>query len=87
MTMSDVKKITEEELKALNEVVTPMKKITEALGSMEINKAKALKDYEGFEAQLQELQKGLEEAYGSVSINLQTGEITEEEAPEMKVAE
>jgi len=85
--MSDVKKITEEELKALNEVVTPMKKITEALGNMEINKAKALKDYEGFEAQLQELQKGLEEAYGSVSINLQTGEITEEEAPEMKVAE
>lgn len=85
--MSDVKKITEEELKALNEVVTPMKKITEALGSMEINKAKALKDYEGFEEQLQELQKGLEEAYGSVSINLQTGEITEEEAPEMKVAE
>lgn len=75
--MAKAKKITAEELEQIKEVVSTLNKITSAIGEMEVQKARAISDHTEFAAKLQEQQKGLEEKYGNVTIDLTTGEYTE----------
>jgi hypothetical protein len=58
-------------------VVSTLNKITSAIGEMEVQKARAISDHTEFAAKLQEQQKELEEKYGNVTIDLTTGEYTE----------
>lgn len=75
--MAKAKKITAEELEQIKEVVSTLNKITSAIGEMEVQKARAISDHTDFAAKLQEQQKEFEEKYGNVTIDLTTGEYTE----------
>lgn len=75
--MAKAKKITAEELEQIKEVVSTLNKITSAIGEMEVQKTRAIADHTQFAEKLQEQQKALEEKYGNVTIDLTTGEYTE----------
>ena len=73
----DVKKITEEELKSVQEKVGKINNVQMQVGGLEAQKHIALHQITNLQDELQALQKTLEDKYGKVSVNLQTGEITE----------
>jgi len=73
-----VKKLTKEELETLRQAVNTVNALTNQLGQMEIAKANAINQVKDAQAKVQEEQKTLEEKYGSVTIDLNTGEITEQ---------
>jgi len=73
-----VKKLTKEELETLRQAVNTVNALTNQLGQMEIAKANAINQVKDAQARVQEEQKTLEEKYGSVTIDLNTGEITEQ---------
>ena len=73
----DVKKITEEELKSVQEKVGKINQVQMQVGGLEVQKHIALHQITNLQDELQVLQKTLEDKYGTVSVNLQTGEITE----------
>lgn len=80
--MSEVKKISEEQLKSLQEKVGAIQNLQTQLGGVEIQKHGMLHQIAVVQDELQKLQAALEEEYGKVSINIQDGsyeEITEEE--------
>ena len=71
------KKLTKDELEQVKAVVSAVNQLTAQIGNLEIQKNKAIQAFTTAETQLAEEQKILEEKYGSVSVNLETGEITE----------
>ena len=73
----DVKKITEEELKSVQEKVGKINQVQMQVGGLETQKHIALHQITNLQDELQVVQKTLEDKYGKVSVNLQTGEITE----------
>ena len=83
--MAKAKKIKQEELESVRKAVGAANSLTTQLGQLELQKAHLLSQALTANAQVQEEQKLLEETYGSVSVNLETGEITEtvEEAVEV----
>ena len=85
--MAKAKKLTKEELERLTGLVETMSNIEIALGKLAVQNAKALADYNAYEAALKEEQKALEEKYGDVTIDLSTGEYKANEKPELTVAE
>jgi len=84
-----VNKLTEEQL---SNITTKQNQITDALhriGVLEVQKEGVKRVFEGFSKEMEDMKKELEEEYGSVNINLQTGEYTpiekeEEEGEEKK---
>ena len=83
-----VNKITDEQL---SNVTTKQAQINDALhriGVLEVQKEGVKRVFEGFSKEMEDLKKELEEEYGPVNINLQTGEYTpiekEEEEEEEK---
>ena len=83
--MAKAKKIKQEELESVRKAVGAANSLTTQLGQLELQKAHLLSQALTANAQVKEEQKLLEETYGSVSVNLETGEITEtvEEAVEV----
>ena len=80
--MSEVKKISEEQLKSLQEKVGAIQNLQTQLGGIEIQKHGMLHQIAVVQDDLQKLQTALEDEYGKVSINIQDGsyeEIPEEE--------
>ena len=73
----DVKKITEEELKSVQEKVNAMNQAQMQVGGLEVQKNVALETLKGLQMDLQVIQKDLEEKYGKVSVNLTDGTISE----------
>ena len=73
----DVKKITDEELKSVQEKVNNINQAQMQVGGLEVQKASALEAIKVSQMDLQIIQKELEEKYGKVTVNLQTGAITE----------
>jgi L-arabinose isomerase len=73
----DVKKITDEELKSVQEKVNSINQVQLQVGGLEVQKASALEAIKVSQMDLQVIQKELEEKYGKVTVNLQTGAITE----------
>ena len=73
----DVKKITDEELKSVQEKVNSINQVQLQVGGLEVQKASALEAIKVSQMDLQIIQKELEDKYGKVTVNLQTGAITE----------
>ena len=73
----DVNKITDEELKLVQEKVGKINQVQMQVGGLETQKHIALHQITNLQEELQVVQKTLEDKYGKVSVNLQTGEMTE----------
>ena len=73
----DVKKITDEELKSVQEKVNNINQAQMQVGGLEVQKNVALEALKGLQMDLQVIQKDLEEKYGKVSVNLTDGTISE----------
>ena len=76
--MAKAKKLTKDELAAVRKAIGTVNTLTSQVGQIEVQKTQLLNQVVTAQAQVQEEQKVLEEKYGSVSVNLETGEITEE---------
>ena len=73
----DVKKITDEELKSVQEKVALINQSQMQVGGLEVQKAIAIESLKAAQQELQVIQTSLEETYGKVSVNLQDGTISE----------
>jgi len=72
-------KIKTEELEALQKVVGNINNLQMQIGGIEAQKHELLHAIASENNELQKIQKDLEETYGKISVNLQDGEITEDE--------
>ncbi len=70
-------KLNEKELKSLQENVSKLNQVHIELGRLENQKHKILHQVNEIESMFDELQKELEEKYGKVNINIETGEFEE----------
>ena len=71
----EVLKVTEDELKSLQEIVGSMNGATTRVGQIEKQKHMVLHDLSLMRTDLMKLQGELEEAYGKVDVNIQDGTI------------
>ena len=70
-------KISATELTALQENISKLNQVHIELGRLENQKHKILHQVNEIESMFDELQKDLEEKYGKVNINIETGEFEE----------
>jgi len=70
------KKVSEEELKEIQDINKVMSQITMAIGQTFISSFRALKDFDVEQDKLNELSKILEEKYGKVNININDGTVS-----------
>jgi predicted nuclease with TOPRIM domain len=68
--------ITEEELKNLQDLVNALNRVQIEIGSIESRKHGLLHQVISLQQQMQTLQKGFEELYGKVDINITDGAIS-----------
>ncbi len=66
-------KITKDELKSIQVVVTEINQLQMQIGGLEVQKDIALSRLKEGQGMLRKLQAGLEDKYGKVSVNLDTG--------------
>ena len=71
----DVTKITDEELKSVQEKVGQINNLQLQVGGLEVQKMMVVEQIKAAQLDLNELQKTLEETYGKVTVNLQDGTI------------
>ena len=71
----DVTKITEEELKGIQEKVGQINQLQMQVGGLEVQKTIGIENIKTVQGELTKLQNELEEKYGKVSVNLQDGTI------------
>ena len=71
----DVTKITEEELKGVQEKVGQINQLQMQVGGLEVQKTIGIENIKTVQGELSKLQNELEEKYGKVSVNLQDGTI------------
>ena len=74
--MADIAKITEEELTSIQELIQLMRRGESAVGGLEIQKSNLLREIAEVQAKLDEERTALEEKYGQIEVNLETGEYT-----------
>ena len=67
--------ITDAQLKAIQDIISPINNIQMELGRIESRKHMMLHQVSQLQESLQEEQVALEKEYGKVNINIQTGEI------------
>jgi hypothetical protein len=72
-------KLSEEELKGLQEAIQKVNNFQMQIGGLETQKHQILSMILDANEALQTIQKGLEEVYGKVKVDITTGEITEDE--------
>lgn len=75
--MAKAKKIKQEELEAVRLAVSNFNRAKSALGDLEYQKAQVTAQATGLEEALKAEQQKLEDAYGSITINLENGEYEE----------
>ena len=73
-------KIENEELELLKKTVSEINNLQMQIGGVEAQKHELLHTIANANGEFQKIQKDLEEKYGKVSVNLNTGEITEDES-------
>ena len=71
----DVTKITDEELKSVQEKVNSINQLQMQVGGLEVQKTIGIENIKTVQGELGKLQNELEEKYGKVSVNLQDGTI------------
>ena len=76
-----VKVITKEELENVKNLQTELQKYCNSIGSMEVQKAKAVYQVNMLEKDMDEAKKSIEEKYGPININLVDGSYEEVVAP------
>lgn len=79
--MSEVKKISEEHLKDLQEKVGAIQNLQSQIGGIEAQKHVALHQLLQVQDELQKLQVALQDEYGKINVNIQDGtyeEVVEE---------
>jgi len=74
-----MKKINKEELQSLNDSVKKSNSIQIQIGGLEIQKHELLHSMDAASKELMDVQNKLQEKYGDVSVDLETGEIKENE--------
>ena len=75
--MAKAKKITKDELSKVQEISQEYNSIIQAVGNMELQKQDFLLKAAEVRASIEEVKKNLQETYGSVNIDLTTGEYKE----------
>ena len=80
--MAKSKKITKEELALVSEKISQSTNFYAALGRSFAAVMKSLPQLDQVESDLAEVQKDLQEKYGSISIDIATGEYTQQETAE-----
>ena len=78
--MAKAKKLTKKELENIVAKLQLKNNQLLKIGALEADKLAALKALDEINAQVAETQKQLEEKYGSVNVNLETGDISEVDA-------
>jgi len=73
----EVKSISKDQLKGLQDTVNKQNQIQMQIGGLEGHKAGLITQLQGIVKELSDLQAELEKEYGSVNIDLQTGEISD----------
>ncbi len=74
------KKLNKEELDSLQGAVNKLNNLQIQIGGLEAQKHEALHLLTEAREELAEVQKGLEDVYGQVAVDIQTGEIKPEDA-------
>ena len=72
-----MKKVTDEELQDLQKAVQAVNEGVAQIGAYEMQKRILMREVEQTETHLKTLQLTLEDKYGTISVNLSTGEITD----------
>jgi len=72
-----VKVITKEELENVKTLHSELQKYCNSIGSMEVQKAKAIYQVNMLEKDMEEAKKAIEEKYGPININLIDGSYEE----------
>jgi predicted transcriptional regulator len=75
--MAKSTKLTENELKSLQENVNKINQVYMELGRLENQKHKILHNMEELDNDFAELQKEIEDKYGKVSVNIEDGVLSE----------
>ncbi len=75
--MSDVKKLSEEQLKAINEIVGTLQYVGSKVTEFSVEHSRATEAYRHLQEQLEGEKEKIRSEYGDVEINLQTGELKE----------
>lgn len=75
--MAKAKKIKEEELQVIREAVSNFNRAKATLGDLEYQKSQLVSQIAVLEENLKSEQVKLEESYGSITVNLETGEYEE----------
>tara|TARA_R100000322_G_scaffold101227_1_gene64124 strand:- start:192 stop:461 length:270 start_codon:yes stop_codon:yes gene_type:complete len=86
----EVKKITQEELEKVQQNQQDLQKRLANIGFLEVQKANDVSQIAMLEKEMGEIKKELQDKYGDVNINIQTGEYTDipkEEVTKLKKAE
>jgi len=73
----EVKSISKDQLKGLQDTVNKQNQIQMQIGGLEGHKAGLITQLQGVVKELSDLQAELEKEHGSVNIDLQTGEISD----------
>lgn len=73
----EVKSISKDQLKELQDTVNKQNQIQMQIGGLEGHKAGLITQLQGIVKELSDLQAELEKEHGSVNIDLQTGEISD----------
>ena len=73
----EVKSISKDQLKGLQDAVNKQNQIQMQIGGLEGHKAGLITQLQGVVKEMSGLQAELEKEYGSVNIDLQTGEISD----------
>jgi hypothetical protein len=79
MAKTENLKITDEQLKNLQEIINALNGATARVGQIETQKHMIMHDITKMRVDLSDLQAKLEEEYGKVNINIENGTITERE--------
>ena len=79
MAKTEDLKVTDEQLKKLQEIVGAMNGATTRVGQIETQKHAILHDLTLMRKDLMDFQAELEEQYGKVNVNIQDGTISERE--------
>ena len=74
--------ITAEELKTIKEQQSELGTVVNQIGQLEANKHSLLHKIAGINEGIEDTKKQLEEKYGAININLETGTYTDIEVPE-----
>lgn len=70
-------KVTAEELKQIKDQQTELGQVVNQIGQLEANKHALLHKIAGINESIEDTKKQLEEKYGSINIDLETGTYTE----------